>query len=234
MGEATVFRLRNQDSTELYLKIVDGKAVSELRSEIERTKWLQTRGIVVPGIIRVHEDRSFAACLMTAVPGRHPQGLLAPIPAIVLNLATGLRSLHSISADDCPFDESVAARLKRARKMITASLVSPEHFAERNRGLSPQSIYDRLVRSVPENEEGVLVHGDATFDNILIDDKGSVGFVDCGHAGLGDRYLDLQTILTDIEEYFGSKAKHLFAISYGIMEVDSRKLEFFSDLYELF
>lgn len=118
--------------------------------------------------------------------------------------------------------------------MIMAGLVSPEYFEERNRGQSPESIYDRLRRRVPEHEDTVLVHGDATFDNLLIDDKGNIGFVDCGHAGRGDRYLDLSTIMMDIDEHFGPDAKQLFLSSYGMSSVEANKLEFFSDLYELF
>lgn len=234
MGGASVLRLRSRDGTELYLKIVDGADVSELMNEIERTNWLEKRGLRVPGIVRVHEDSSLGACLMTAVAGRHPQAFFGAIPRLIHDLARGLRSLHSIPAADCPFDESVRARLTRARGMISAGAVSAECFADRNQGLTPESIYQKLVRSLPEHEDNVLVHGDATFENILIDEKGIVGLIDCGHAGRGDRYVDLATLIMDINEHFGSEAIDLFAGSYGLTTIDAKKLEFFSDLYELF
>jgi aminoglycoside 3'-phosphotransferase II len=234
MGGASVLRLRSRNDTELYLKIVHGAAVSELRNEIERTKWLEKRGVRVPEIIRVHEDSSLGACLMTVVAGRHPQESFEEIPQLMRDLASGLRSLHSIPAADCAFDESISVRLTRARRMISAGLVRTELFAERNQGLSPQNIYDRLVQSIPEREQNVLVHGDATFGNLLVDDNGTVGFIDCGHAGRGDPYLDLATIIMDIDEHFGSEAIDLFASSYGLTTIDTKKLEFFSDLYELF
>jgi aminoglycoside 3'-phosphotransferase-2 len=118
--------------------------------------------------------------------------------------------------------------------MITAGAVSPEFFAERNQGLSPESIYESLARRIPNHEEKVLLHGDPTFDNLLIDERGAVGFVDCGHAGRGDRYLDLATIIMSIDEHFGSEAIDLFADAYGLAAIDAKKLEFFSDLFELF
>jgi aminoglycoside phosphotransferase len=80
----------------------------------------------------------------------------------------------------------------------------------------------------------VVVHGDATFDNLLIDDAENVGFIDCGHAGRGDRYLDLATMVADIDAYFGPDCIPLFARSYGHAAFDARKLEFFNDLYDLF
>lgn len=234
MAEASVFRLRHRDGTELYLKIAEGPAVLELRSEIERTKWMEGRGIRVPKVVRVHEDSSLGACLMSPVSGRHPEDLLESPSKIMCDLGSGLRSLHSTPVARCPFDESVSARLRRAREMISAGVIRPEQFAERNEDQGAEGIYNRLLCSIPQHEDEVLVHGDATFDNLLIDDGGRLGFVDCGHAGRGDRYLDLATMLMDINDYFGSDAKRLFATSYGVIDLDLGKLAFFSDLYELF
>jgi aminoglycoside 3'-phosphotransferase II len=149
-------------------------------------------------------------------------------------LAEGLRKLHSIPARDCPFDETVEARLARARAAIAEGLIDPDYFSERNQGILPQAIYTRLMRTVPEHEDIVVVHGDATFDNLLIDDAENVGFIDCGHAGRGDRYLDLATMVADIDAYFGPDCISLFARSYGHPAFDARKLGFFNDLYELF
>jgi aminoglycoside phosphotransferase len=171
---------------------------------------------------------------MTALPGRHPQDARMPLPELMRQLAEGLRKLHSIPARDCPFDETVAARLARARAAIAEGLVDPEYFSERNHGLAPQAIYARLIRTVPEYEDIVVVHGDATFDNLLIDDAANVGFIDCGHAGRGDRHLDLATIVADIDSYLGPDCIPLFACSYGHAAFDALKLEFFNDLYELF
>jgi kanamycin kinase/aminoglycoside 3'-phosphotransferase-2 len=80
----------------------------------------------------------------------------------------------------------------------------------------------------------VLVHGDATFDNILIDAEGGIGFIDCGHAGRGDRYLDLHAITSDVGEHFGPEWVETFATRYNNIKLDRSKLLFFSDLYELF
>lgn len=236
MSDASLFRLRNDPRGErFYLKIYrGGSAPAELRNEVERTKWLATRGIMVPRFLRLCEDGLLAAGLMTALPGCHPQDARMPLPELMRQLAEGLRKLHSIPARDCPFYETVGTRLARARAAIADGLVDPEHFSERNHGLAPQAIYTRLIRSIPEHEDIVVVHGDATFDNLLIDYAASVGFIDCGHAGRGDRYLDLATIIADIGSRFGQDCIPLFARSYGHAAFDARKLEFFNDLYELF
>ena len=237
MSDANLFRLRDDASeARLYLKIYRGEAApAELHNEVERTKWLAAHGIMVPRFVRLWADGLLAAGLMTALPGRHPQHAHVPLPDRMRQLAGGLRKLHSIPARDCPFEETVGARLARARVAIAEGLVDPRYFSERNQGLTPQAIYSRLMRTVPVHEDIVIVHGDATFDNLLIDIASeNVGFIDCGHAGRGDRYLDLATMVADIDAYFGPVWTSLFARSYGRAAFDARKLGFFNDLYELF
>ena len=68
----------------------------------------------------------------------------------------------------------------------------------------------------------------------LIDAKGELGFIDCGHSGLGDRYIDLVGTAEDIEEYFGAEWMKPFLASYGAVTWDAAKARFFSDLYELY
>jgi aminoglycoside 3'-phosphotransferase II len=234
MSGASLFHLRGREGDELYLKALDGRYSSELRSEVERTEWLGKCGIRVPRFVRVFDNESVAAGLMTAVPGRHPHEVRRPLPDLLGDLARGLHALHAVPAFACPFDETVRVRLAIAHEMIGRGLIKSDYFAERNQGVDPETLYRRLVRSIPENGDLVVVHGDATFDNLLIDDDGKLGFLDCGRAGRGDRYLDLSTVITDIEEHFGLSDVELFSSSYGKPELDWKKLEYFNDLYELF
>lgn len=234
MSEARLFHLRDREADELYLKIFDGRHSSELRSEVERTKWLGRRGITVPRFVRIFDEPSVAAALMTAVPGRHPHEIRRPLPDLLGDLARGLHALHSVSAAACPFDETVKVRLATARATIGRGLIKADDFAQRNQGMDPETLYRRLVEGIPASEDLVVVHGDATFDNLLIDDDGRLGFLDCGHAGRGDRYLDLSTVMTAIEEHFGRDKIELFSAFYGKPELDWNKLAYFSDLYELF
>jgi aminoglycoside 3'-phosphotransferase II len=233
MSDARLFRLRGPASNWLYLKAWPPGGLTDFRSELERTRWLSGKGVRVPDLVRVFDDGRRGAVMMTAMPGAHPQQVRQPTALVVRHLAQGLRALHCIAAADCPFDETTAVRLARAREMIKDGRVAGEHFDERNRGRSPQAIYEQLVASTPQPEDVVVVHGDAKFDNLLIDDDGNLGFIDCGHAGRGDRYLDLEAITSDIEEHFGAQWIEPFARDYGV-QLDPAKLLFFNDLYELF
>ena len=234
MSDARVFRLHGPSGQTLYLKTGASNALAELRNEIERTRWLSARRLKVPAILDVYDDGRLGVALMTLLAGAHPQAAALLIADIVAALARGLRALHALSAADCPFDESLAARLSRARAAIEAGSIDGEEFDDRNAGRSPLEVYDALAAEAPRiKEDIVLVHGDATFDNLLLDAGGNLGFIDCGHAGRGDRYLDLEAITNDIGEHFGAQWIAPFARAYGLA-LDATKLRFFDDLYELF
>jgi aminoglycoside 3'-phosphotransferase II len=238
MSSASLFHLCAADADDIYLKIGQGAEAVELRGEIERTRWLAAKGLRVPAMVRTYVNGEVVAAMMTALSGDHPADCRRPVREVVDILARALVAFHTHSSAvplaDCPFDETIAARLARARALMARGAIDAEDFDERNRGQPPQQIYDRLLATRPATEDLVLVHGDATFDNVLIDTVGNVGFIDCGHCGRGDRGIDLATILADVEENFGAEWTEPFLRSYGAADWNPAKARFFSDLYELF
>ncbi len=234
MSDALTFRLHGPARQTLYLKAAAAHALPELRNEIERTRWLAARNVNVPGILDVFDNGQLGVGLMTALAGSHPHEAALPPAAIVTHLARGLRALHAIVAADCPFDETTHTRLARAIATIEQDGIDPDEFDDRNLGRAPRDVYRQLAADAPRiGQDIVVIHGDATFDNLLLDAGGNVGFVDCGHAGRGDRYVDLETVTSDIAEHFGAQWVEPFARRYGIT-LDPTKLRFFDDLYELF
>jgi aminoglycoside phosphotransferase len=229
MSGASVFRIRKEDAPDRFLKIAEGDAAGGLRCEIERTRWLSHRGFRVPVILNECVTQDSAAVLMSAVPG-HPISTVDDLPAV----AHALARLHAVSSADCPFNETINVRLGRALRAIECNAIDADAFDGRNRGVAPRALYERLIKEIPAECDEVIVHGDATLSNILVDGDTGAGFIDCSRCGRADRYTDLAIICYEIEMRFGADAKEIFIEAYGLSQWDAQKARFFLDLYELF
>jgi aminoglycoside 3'-phosphotransferase II len=233
LSEAAVFRVTAGGRPPRYLKMARGKAAAGLHQEIARTSWLARHDVRVPEILRVEDKAAETILLMEAVSGfaAHESPLAAP--DLVAALAKALAQLHALSVAECPFDESIAVRLSRASAAIAAGEVDPGAFDARNRGTDPADLLARLALNRPA-EDLVVVHGDATLSNIIVDSAGKIGFVDCGNAGRADRYTDLAVLYADISDHYGAEAAQRFSRIYDPAGWDAAKALFFADLYELF
>jgi aminoglycoside 3'-phosphotransferase-2 len=231
MSGARIWRLRT--SPERYLKIAEASAAPALREEIARTHWLGAHGIRVGRITGVFDRPGWTAMVTEAVPGMSADEIDWSPERVLTVLGRGLARLHALPLHDCPFDESAAVRLARARAAVERGKINPAHFAARNRDISPRTLFDHVAARVPR-EELVVVHGDATFSNMLVDSDGTVGFIDCGHAGRADRYLDLGVLAAEIVDHFGRDALRVFARAYGVSRWNAAKALYYADLYEFF
>jgi aminoglycoside 3'-phosphotransferase-2 len=233
MSGARVYRVVCDGAPLRYLKTAAGAAASALREEIVRTRWLHEHGAPVPTVLRSHDDGRTVALLMGAVAGMRADESDLPTARLTEAIGRALAALHALPSANCPFDETLAIRLARAKAAVTAGEIDAEAFDPRNQHISPVALLRRLVAETPE-EDLVVAHGDATLANMMATDDLTIGFVDCGHAGRADRYLDLGVTAADIRENFGERFIAPFARGYGIARIDVRKATFFSDLYEFF
>lgn len=236
LSNAYVYRLRHRGRAIRYLKAAWGRGAAELRDEVERTTWLGSQGVPVPRILDLYDDhKDFVALFMSDVKGMSPQHSGLPTGKIVSQIALALRDLHALPVVDCPFDETVSARLALADRDIRAGRVAASEFDKRNRKLSARQLYQRLVASAARPAEHlVVVHGDATFANIQVGTKGVIGFIDCGRCGRADAYTDLALVTAEIAEHFGEAHVEAFLDAYGVASWDDAKALFYLDLYELF
>ncbi len=236
-GGALVYRIRDASGSVRFLKIAVEKYIEDLNQEIKRTTWLRAQRINVPSILQATAHAEVAAVLMSSVDGQPVEDCSGSPTDIINAVARGIAQLHALPVSSCPYNEDVSIRLARAQEEIAQGRVSPREFHERNQGVSPWDLL-RHVQYTATNfrEDVVVVHGDATFSNILVNSAGQIGFVDCGHCGKADRYVDLALISTEIEDHFGERWIEPFLTAYGLnpSSWDVSKARFFSDLYELF
>jgi aminoglycoside phosphotransferase len=104
----------------------------EIRQEIIRTAWLANHGIRVAPVLRTHNDGRMAAMLTQALPGKLADRSDRPQGGLLLAIGGAVAALHALPAADCPLDESLAVRLKRAQDAIEQGGVDARHFASRN------------------------------------------------------------------------------------------------------
>ena len=232
MSGASIVRIVANRRSDRFVKIADTGGASALRDEATRTAWLSARGIAVPRILRTKEESAYYAVLMGAVPGTPADASPLPVPELIDALAKALATLHSLPSGDCPFDETLRVRLSRAAAAVAADEIDIAEFDPRNRDIAPEALLAQLAAHRPA-EDVVVVHGDATLSNLIVDTDGNVGFIDCGNAGRGDRYLDLGVLAAEIAEHYGDDAAAQFRRSYGGVW-DADKARFYADLYEFF
>jgi aminoglycoside phosphotransferase len=149
-------------------------------------------------------------------------------------IAHAFAAMHSLPTNSCPFDETLHVRLARARELIRRGEIDAAQFDARNAGITPAELYRRLEAGIPVQEDCVVTHGDATLSNLIFGDDGKIGFVDCGNCGKADRYVDLAPLFAELADRFGSPARNIFWETYGRLHRDMQKVDFYSDLYELF
>jgi aminoglycoside 3'-phosphotransferase-2 len=231
MSGAEVFRLRTEPAR--YLKLAEGSASESVRQEIARTSWLAQQGVRVARIMHTHDHDCAVAMQTQALAGVPADRCDWPKTRLLPALGRALAAFHALPVGECPFDESLAVRLARAQQTVARGEVDAKHFASRNRGVTPRAILARAT-SNPPPEDIVVAHGDASLSNMILAPDGEIGFIDCGHAGRADRYLDLAVIAAEIDEYFGRRSVKLFADAYGAGRWDASKAAFYTDLYELF
>ena len=220
-----------------YLKHAAGEAATGLAAEYRRLRWLAGR-IPAPRIIKWGEERDHVWLLTEALPGRSAGDLIAGdrslLPAVVTGIADFLARLHGLPVDDCPFDASIAYWLPEARRRVAAGAVDEEDFDPDHRGWSSEQVLEQVEALAGRASGRVVVHGDFTLGNLIVDDRGVVtGCIDVGRSGVADPYQDFALCWRDLGG-FGSDAQSLFLDAIGHSPPDRQRMLLHRSLDELF
>lgn len=230
----STWRLTAPDGEVRFVKIGSIDAYPSIRAERDRMVWLAGR-LPVPRVLDHGRSDDVEWLLTSRLAGRdatHAELISDPATTVPL-LAQGLRALHAVPADDCPFDFRLDAALDHARRRVEATLVSPlEDLHPEHAGMSPGRALERLERERPVSEDVVLCHGDYCFPNVLIEDQRVVGYLDLGEVGVADRWWDLAVATWSTTWNVGPGWEELFLESYGI-QPDQERMAYYRLLYDL-
>ena len=197
------------DSTPLLFAKWNPSGSSEsLGEEAERLRYLEGRH-PVPVVVDYRETQGAEALLMRALPGESAvseRWKARPNEALIA-LGKGLRQLHDVPIEGCPYDWGLSHRLQ-------ADAIAPEAI-----GAAPS--IDRLV----------LCHGDACAPNTVIADDGSfLAHVDLGRLGVADRWADLAVVTMSLGWNYSDYDGSVFWETYGVPP-DVERILFYRDVW---
>lgn len=183
----------------------------ENRKTMELMNWLRGK-LPVPEILCFETQNGFDYTLMTRIPGKMAcDAEYLEQPELLLSLlADTLKQLWAVDISHCPRTQDPEALLKKARYRVENGLVDVDDVEPETFGpggfRDPMELLLWLEANKPELDP-VFCHGDYCLPNVFFEKNTLRGLIDLGHAGVGDRYLDIALCYRSL--------KHNFDGSYG-------------------
>jgi aminoglycoside 3'-phosphotransferase II len=233
LSGAGVFRLEAQNRPTLIVKLSMGPEAADLFSEAARVRWLRSSGVPAPRVLHVTEGLGGVWLVMTCVAGENAATSSDPPAVKVRQLAHALRAIHALDPGGCPFDETINAKLARAKARLTLHQLDEGDF-EHQTGTSPEEVLREIEQLRPSTEDIVVTHGDACLENVMLVRGCFSGFVDCGRLGRSDRYQDLALACRSISELIAGEWIGPFLEMYGIPFLNENRARFYLLLDEFF
>lgn len=231
---AKVWRVRPERRTPLYVKFARRQAAFEIEQEERALRWLNASGIACARVVLGVREGDGYWLATSEIEGTSLDlaSDMSPEQQIVL-AAEALSTLHRLEVANCPFDQRFALQIDLARARVKAGLVDQDDFDAERADRSAAELLSDLLIMAPATEDLVVTHGDATFENLIVNDGRFAGFVDCGRLGVADRYRDLALTTRSIEHEFGLEGVEWFFAVYGHPR-DQHKIATFRLLDEFF
>lgn len=185
-----------------------------LAGEAERMRWLAARHPAP--VVRAHHIVGDGELLVTdALPGEGAvvDRWLADAETAVRGIAAGLRLLHALPVDDCPYAWQPTDRIRSARA---------------HGGVVPTAL-----EAAPSIDRLVVGHGDACAPNTILDASGAfLATVDVGRLGLADRWSDLAVASMSLEWNDGAELEPVFWQAYGVAP-DAERIAYYRALWDV-
>jgi aminoglycoside phosphotransferase len=226
-----VFHLKKAGGKNLYLKI-DSQRESRLLKEKLRLEWLKGK-LPVPEVrLFVSDDeRDYLLASEIKGAGAHENLWKGDIPRVIQQLAAGVKMIHNLPIEACPFNERLETKIEKARRRIELGLIEQSNFEEPDK--KPEELFQKVIATKPDSGNLVFTHGDYCLPNVILRDFVINGFIDLAEAGIADRYQDIALLTRSVEYNYG---KHWIPFVFECLEIepDWGKIEFYKLLDEFF
>jgi aminoglycoside phosphotransferase len=234
MTTAKVFHLEAENKKSLYLKIDARDSGFSLFNEKLRLDWLKNR-LPVPEALLFLEDERNKYLLLSEISGvpAIDDALKTDIPRVIEQLVEGLKMIHALPFENCPFDTRLNYRIETARQRMINGQVEEEDFDEERIGKTAAELFRTVLETRPTDEDLVFTHGDYCVPNVILKKRTLNGFVDWSESGIADRYQDLALLSRSVKYNFGVEYEEKVFEFYGI-NPDWEKIRFYRLLDEFF
>ncbi len=220
-----------------YIKWNPPGSHESLAAEANRLFWLSKQGFPTPKLVEYQRNNSEELLITEAVPASNavaPRWKNDPDVA-ARAVAEGLKALHALPTDGCPFTWEAQERLQACTQNAGTDCI-PSELAVPRKHSHPeprdgQPCEKVPVGSPPPIDKLVICHGDACTPNTLVSSGGEfAGLVDLGRLGLADRWADLAVAEMSLGWNYPDFNRELFWETYGI-EPDQERLAYYRDLW---
>lgn len=214
-----VFILKLKNGEEAVLKTQTLSSRNNLKDEYERIKWLQGKANV-PKIYYYKEVNNTKYLLMEKKNG---------LPIYKTNdfgykIGKILKDFHNIDIKDCPFIQNSIEELYN-KTINNIDIILPQ-IKEDYPDMSKEDIILFLKENIPQDK--VLVHGDYSLPNILIDEQNTISLIDLGEVSISSKYFDFFYLKKSLIR--NKKIEELDSIlnGYGIDKLDENYMKWIS------
>ena len=214
-----VFILKLKNGEEAVLKTQTLSSRNNLKDEYERIKWLQEKANV-PKIYYYKEVNNTKYLLMEKKNG---------LPIYKTNdfgykIGKILKDFHNIDIKDCPFIQNSIEELYN-KTINNIDIILPQ-IKEDYPDMSKEDIILFLKENIPQDK--VLVHGDYSLPNILIDEQNTISLIDLGEVSISSKYFDFFYLKKSLIR--NKKIEELDSIlnGYGIDKLDENYMKWIS------
>jgi len=234
LSTSQIFRLEAKDKNSLYLKIDSRASQHSLRQEKLKLDWLKNR-LPVAEVLLFAEDKTNEYLLLSEISGvdASDDSLKKNISQTVKQLVDGLKKIHNLPLEDCPFDARLACKIEIARERMINGFVEEADFDEERQGRTAADLFEELLATVPTDEDLVFTHGDYCLPNVIFKDGNLSGFFDWASAGVADKYQDIALLTRSVLHNFANNREESIFEIYD-SEPDWKKIRFYKLLDEFF
>ena len=214
--------------------LADAVDFGSLRQEAGIAEWLD-QYVPVPEIIEMTSDGNTEFMLMARIAGRPASEMNGAKREICHAYADALRYFHdAVPLNGCPFDARLGTRVSDAERRLVRGLVDEDNFDAARSGRSAADVFDTITRTLPEEKDLCVTHGDYNLENVLFSDTLALkGFIDVGSVGVSDRHRDLGIAARSVACDLRPEWVAPFFDRYGV-EPDQARIDFYQLLDEMF